>query len=77
MDEQMMKHYQRLTEKIFSKPAGERAQYLEEIKKSEMEFFKRIGHLISFLTAHDDDLEKYAHGQIKHILDELSKKNRL
>lgn len=69
----MMKHYQRLTEKIFSKPAGEREQYLEEIKNSEIQFFERIGHLINFLTAHDDDLEKYAHSQIKQILDDLSK----
>lgn len=73
MDDQMMKHYGRLTEKIFSKPAGERAQYLEEIKKNEMEFFNRIGHLITFLTAHDEGLENYAHSQIKQILDDLSK----
>ena len=69
----MMKHYQRLTEKIFSKPAGERAQYLEEIRDNEMEFFKRIDHLISFLTTNDDKLEKFAHHQIKQILDDLSK----
>jgi|GEM_PF-782208 len=70
MDDQMKKHYQRLTEKIFSKPAEERAQYLLELRNSEMEYFERIEHLIRFLTSREGELEEYAYSQIKRILDE-------
>jgi len=71
MNNDQMEHYQRLTEEIFSKPAGEREQYLKEIRNNEMEYFKRIEHLIRFLTSREDDLEEYALSQIKRILDEL------
>ncbi|CAN5121127.1 hypothetical protein BH23BAC3_BH23BAC3_18210 [soil metagenome] len=71
MNDDQMEHYQRLTEKIFSKPASEREQYLQEIRDNEMEFFERIEHLIRFLTSREDELEEYAYSQIKRILDEL------
>lgn len=71
MNDDQMEHYKRLTEKIFSKPAGEREQYLKEIKYNEMEYFERIEHLIRFLTSRENELEEYAYSQIKRILDEL------
>jgi len=71
MNDDQMEHYQRLTEKVFSKPAGEREQYLKEIRDKEMKYFERIEHLIRFLTSREDELEEYAYSQIKRILDDL------
>lgn len=71
MNDDQMEHYQRLTEKIFSKPANEREQFIQEIRNNEMEYFERIEHLIRFLTSREDELEKYAYIQIKRILDGL------
>lgn len=66
-----MEYYQQLTEKIFSKPADERDQFLKELKKEEMEYFERIEHLVRFVTSREDLLEDYAYNQIKRILDDF------
>jgi len=74
MNDDQMEHFKHLTEMILSKPASERERFLKEVKRNEMQYFERIEHLIKFLTTHDDGLEKYAHRQIKQILDDLSKR---
>jgi hypothetical protein len=71
MDEEQMRYYKMMTEKIFSIPAGEREQYLAEIKKRDGEFYERIEHLARFLTSREDLLKNYAPHQIRHILSDL------
>jgi hypothetical protein len=72
MDEEQLRYYKKMTEKIFSIPAGERDQYLAEIKKRDGEFYERIEHLARFLTSREDLLENYAHHQIRRILSDLN-----
>ena len=72
MDDEQMRYYKNMTEKIFSLPAGERQAYLAKIKKRDGEFYERIEHLTRFLTSREDLLENYAHDQIKDILSRLN-----
>jgi len=71
MDDERKEKYQKLTEKIFSKPPAERQRFLKKIRERDLEYYERIEHLIRFLVSRDDDLKGYAHDQIKRILDDL------
>lgn len=71
MDDEQMRYYKNMTEKIFSLPAGERQSYLAEIKKMDGEFYERIEHLARFVTSRENLLENYAHDQIKRILSDF------
>jgi len=71
MDDDQMHRYEKLTEKIFSKPPEERQRFLKEIRRKDLKYYERIEHLIRFLTSREENLEKYAHKQIKRILEDL------
>lgn len=71
MDDEQLRYYKKMTEKIFATPAAEREKYLAEIKKRDGQFYERIEHLARFLTSREDLLENYAHDQIKQILSDL------
>jgi len=71
MDDDQKKQYEKIAEKIFSKPPEERRRYLKEIKNRDLEYYERIEHLIRFMSNRGDDLDDYAHTQIKRMLDDL------
>lgn len=73
MDDEQLRYYKKMTEKIFSIPAADREQYLAEIKNRDGQFYERIEHLSLFVTSREDLLENYAHDQIKRILSDLDK----
>lgn len=71
MDDDRKKQYEKIAEKIFSKPPAERRRYLKEIKNKDLEYYERIEYLIRFITSREEDLDDYAHTQIKRMLDDL------
>lgn len=71
MNEEQKRYYTRLTEKIFTIPAGERKQYLTDLKKTDMEFYERIEYLMRFLTIYEDEIESYAKERIQEILSDM------
>ena len=71
MNEEQKRYYTWLTEKIFSIPAGERQQYLADLKKTDMEFYERLEYLIRFLTSREEEIESYAKDRIQEILSDM------
>lgn len=71
MDDEQLRYYKKMTEKIFSVPVSEREQYLADLKKRDSQFYERIEHLSRFLMSREDLLENYAHDQIRRILSDF------
>jgi len=71
MNEEQKRYYIKLTEKIFTVPAGERRQYIANLKKTDMEFYERIEYLTRFLIIYEDEIESYAKDRIQEILSDM------